>query len=490
MFIPRYVKATNHKYEVADSELLKFPFLVKKKTKLNTYSEDKVVEESEINDANAKIFNPDKYSLKEISNEELEVEDEKFVTMKCGRVRFENMKVPPGAPANLICEECEKAYSILRCDACDQVMCAKCADLCHPRSVRGTKVHDHEAKDKIRPLQRGDSSRIPPVNSFALPACDVFEEDFLKLKDLSVPNSLASYGIQLKPVQSTFSIPKFEANENVIFKDPVSGKDAYGRVLSEWDFLHGEVGPSVKRGEGSSVWFIVEMKALIDNVNDISEIMKLARPIPPPIEYPILEGLKDRQCRFEYYKARDISRNVEKANIVRSVGPINHFTAISSDTETYLNNFHFSKLSKEDISSQFQVILPSDLPLQNPSVSQNRIVDHALGYLSDDIINSMEYLKYHKTKEYIRRAINILVLPEHELVKPEEKAEVLNKARFDAMENIIERVFMKLLHRYLSLSFGIWKGNMEHLKEQQQHYCARRIQTAVRRWLCRVSITM
>lgn len=42
-------------------------------------------------------------------------------TVQCGRVQFDNIPIPPDAPKDLVCEECEKEFSVFKCTACDQV---------------------------------------------------------------------------------------------------------------------------------------------------------------------------------------------------------------------------------------------------------------------------------------------------------------------------------------------------------------------------------
>ena len=79
-------------------------------------------------------------------------------TIACGRIKFEGVVVTVDAPLELVCEECEKHLSVLKCEACNQVFCSQCADLCHPREDMGKKLHPHEAFDFIRSIRLGDTS--------------------------------------------------------------------------------------------------------------------------------------------------------------------------------------------------------------------------------------------------------------------------------------------------------------------------------------------
>lgn len=64
-------------------------------------------------------------------SEENEGEEKKTKTVLCGRIRFEGVEVKDAKPIELICEECEKVYSVIFCKACNQVYCMRCAGLCH-----------------------------------------------------------------------------------------------------------------------------------------------------------------------------------------------------------------------------------------------------------------------------------------------------------------------------------------------------------------------
>lgn len=169
-----------------------------------------------------------------------------------GRIHFEESVpnsddiIAPGAPTDLLCEECEKEYSVVYCEACAQVFCPKCVLLVHPRTNLNQELHPHEYGDIIRPLQVGDTSTAPPLDkTFYLPTNDLFEEDYAQLIDLTVPKSLAintalpDVAKNITPITS--SLVKFHANDIVLFLDPISHQEAYGRVCSEWDMRHGEV---------------------------------------------------------------------------------------------------------------------------------------------------------------------------------------------------------------------------------------------------------
>ena len=53
-------------------------------------------------------------------NEEKSLTEQR-VTVQSGRIRFENVILPPDAPKDLICEECETALSSFFCLECSQV---------------------------------------------------------------------------------------------------------------------------------------------------------------------------------------------------------------------------------------------------------------------------------------------------------------------------------------------------------------------------------
>ena len=168
------------------------------------------------------------------------------------------------APVDILCEECEKRSVAFFCSLCDQMLCARCEELCHQADFDGVK-HSHIDEKAVRPVQYGDISRvyIPPI-VFNLPEYELneFEYSALSNVDITIPNSLANSknsGMGLNsavlplsnsgPVSSsgqgggpkiisndaknfrTIESKDFLLNEYVVFFDPINKRKSFGRIL-------------------------------------------------------------------------------------------------------------------------------------------------------------------------------------------------------------------------------------------------------------------
>lgn len=268
--------------------------------------------------------------------EVLSIEDEQVLKKRrakgpaLGQIRMtyeESLKLlQQDAPKNLICEECEKNISVNYCSACNQVFCIKCVELCHPRSNLGTLLHEHEADGCIRILQAGDTSRIVKFETFNLPNNEFFEDEMCKMFNLNQPGTLVSdksvvVTKSTKPIIN--QIAKFSVNEVLLFRDPVSRQDAYGRVISEWDFRHGLSAPVISRGDESGIYYVIEM---IDLVGD-KEILSLVELVTPKDQknFPEMDGVKDDPLRYSRYLTSYIHRKIRQHFVRKKLGPKFHF---------------------------------------------------------------------------------------------------------------------------------------------------------------------
>lgn len=89
-----------------------------------------------------------KVDFKEQSIDEEDAGKPKTITMNCGMIKFQDIVIPPSAPTDLICEECEVAISVLYCRRCKQVFCMRCAEQCHPKPY-GEDYHPHEVCNEL-----------------------------------------------------------------------------------------------------------------------------------------------------------------------------------------------------------------------------------------------------------------------------------------------------------------------------------------------------
>lgn len=256
------------------------------------------------------------------------------ISVMCGRIKFAGIVVPPDAPKDLICEECEKAFSVYYCNACQQLQCESCADMVHPKDYGGALLHAHEVNDRIRPVQKGDVSKIKPDTSFVMPDTELFEDDYCRMKDLSRPHSLSTNAVAT-PQPSTVicrQAPKYDANQIVLFIDPYKGSDAYGRIISQWDHRHSSAAPAILRGDASNVYYIVQMLGAVPHMGLIHRLEELCHPerVKPTDSalYVNIEGVERDGERQIMAGAREVNRRVQELRNIQLLGPKHHLRQI------------------------------------------------------------------------------------------------------------------------------------------------------------------
>ena len=221
------------------------------------------------------------YGIKVLEEEKNQAEPEiRTATKTSGRIQFANVTIPPDAPKDLICEECEKRFAVYHCHGCRQIFCYDCADLCHPRVSANTLQHEHEANGYIRGLKHGDVSRVKIENDFYLPDHEVHPEEFSKVKDLArantlVTNDTAADRFVLHPArQLPANKLMYKVNQLVLFSDPFTSQRAYGRVISEYDQRHGTPAtPALLRGEDSHLYYTLERIDLLVHADDLETLL-------------------------------------------------------------------------------------------------------------------------------------------------------------------------------------------------------------------------
>ena len=402
--------------------------------------------------------------------------------LKCGRIRFEGIPVIVEEPLRLLCEECEKQYSVIYCSACDQVMCGKCADLTHQRSNAGMTLHPHETPDRwgktfIRPVEKGDISRVKIEKVFSLPNYEIHEEDLAYQTDLTKPNSLTTCLKQdIQKSMQFYGNAAYNSGEILLFIDPVTSEQAFGRVISEWDFRHGSVAPSIIRGDKSGVWYIVEMIDLIANVGSLEDVIKVIQEQQPPKEYPVLEDVQDIPYRHDIIKARDYNDLVKALNKVLKYGPINHLNL--PDDNRFRKNGNNTNSGQE--------FLEHDDENDNKNNEDSDNEDQFSLSLAKKPKHARERLyKHYVGNKDIDRCLKILVLGEAELCRVDERAKLLANAKFSFLQEFLSKRFFSIFQTMISRGFYIWKDSMESLRIWKMHKCSQKIQSIARRWLCR-----
>lgn len=258
-------------------------------------------------------------------------------TIMVNRISFQRRPDSPDPPKDLICEECEKFFAVLYCSGCQEVFCERCADLCHPREYGNSVLHQHEVDDRIRRIKFGDKSRVVKDNTFYLPATEMFEEDLAKVKDLSKPNTLSTnLQEQEQANKQEYKQPtKFQVNQMVLFKDPHDDSDSYGRIISEWDERHGNVGPAILRGQKSLVNYIVQMLGKLPK-HGLIEALEELKPKDPAKTRGMLthikpEGLEIDEERAVHYESHRLNKRVQAARNVQIFGPKYHLRQINKN---------------------------------------------------------------------------------------------------------------------------------------------------------------
>jgi hypothetical protein len=266
--------------------------------------------------------------------EEEEEEDPnkpKTVTMKCGMIKFQNIVVPPSAPMDLICEECEKSIAVIFCGRCSELFCMRCAELVHPAPY-GEEYHPHELADCMRAVAFGDVSKIKLKNEFVMPSIELHEEDYLKVKDLTKPQTLSTSVTAVQPSTTPHLHPKYDVMQVVLFTDPHTEQEAYGKIVSQWDQRHGSMAtPAILRGCDTVVFYIVQLMGFTKHVVNIGTLVPSAAVVEKIENYPVIEGVELDEMLQHRKQANKVDKRIaEVAGIVR-LGPKHHLR----DTKTY-----------------------------------------------------------------------------------------------------------------------------------------------------------
>ena len=472
--------------------------------------------------------------------------DKKRVKAKCGKIQFDfEVEVPPEVKE--LCEECCKGISAIYCLDCDQLMCARCQVLCHPRDKMGAEPHPHEKPDRfgktrIRPLDETDigRSRVVVDRTFYLPTHEYLESSYLSDRpngwDITVPNGLAfnkSYTASKAPLSASMlegdgpSMLKYSQGDRLIFYDPASGKEAFGRVVSEWDLRHGAVAPTMIRGDQCCPYYVVEMIDFVANIGGPDKVTTIVEPPPPPVEFPVFYNAEYIPFRDNKLKALQLDKKVAAAKLVQQVGPRRHFKdeekRVRAEEGSPKSRFQLNMAaehtgltpppSREASPSRLQQLL---FEVNSSMLMPSATGDEPGGADDDDDVSSIggseggepglrsagnrgllpspresrDRLLLSSISEMdsgvdmgnvnLQRATRLLVLPETLLCRPQERSRLLANARFGAVKKVIDRTFVNLFKQMQRTGFDVWVSNMAFIRERQLFACARRIQAMAR----------
>ena len=501
----------------------------------------------------------------EKSKEELKVQVEgehkktETVSVMVGRVLFEGV-IKETKVLNLLCEECANDLAVMKCIQCDQIFCARCCQLCHPLTQEDEGMHLHERMGTrlgrptglgFRPLQHGDTSRVKIEIPFEMPDRIVQEEEFEKLKlnphtDLTKVNCLAvNRDDDKKPSRDPYQNPRFQVGEQLLFMDPDSHEEAYGRVISEWCFRHGQSAPPVLRGEGAIVYYMVHKLGLCSELGpDCYAKLVRAKPECEKLApLPKLEGCEDAKYRQEKYLAGDIDRKLAEMRTLQKYGPKHHLKSefpeldpeevvidrskgvpefkpepndlisenpprkLYQHLQLHKNDNGVDPYEQKHISSievnpksprratlrrYKHALKPGHVGSEdNPSVSSaNSSVNSYYHTVADDdvsILSGINPIGIHAENDEVdmEQALGLLVLPDYALERPSKKLERLLKAKFARVRGALERRFMNGVEESYRWAFTIWHDQLDELKNKKFYICARKIQSVARMWFLR-----
>eukprot|EP01041_Mallomonas_annulata_P002761 gene2761-5442_t len=317
-------------------------------------------------------------------------------------------------------------------------------------------------------LLEGDVTEGSSKAIFAQPVYEVYEEELQKHVDISKPNSLATnktsaLGTKICPSTATRQMPIYSVGDAVILIDPVSNLEAYGKILSEWDFRHGKAAPTIIRGDTSLVWYMVEIQGFMKDVEDYSTLSKQIDSTPPPVEYPVLYGLKSSSLRQEHELSQTVSAQVRDVRELQEFGPKMHLRASAASTESLARAAIGKAMAQEEWSTVKTAVEVSK------HATKRTLVD-ALGVIED--------------KE-IQRCLRVVVMPEMALHCVGDQQKLLMHEKYDKVRRVLENVFSTLLKDKLRFAVDIWKVKLLLIREVVRRKAAVRIQATCRRWLCR-----
>lgn len=162
----------------------------------------------------------------------------------------------------------------------------------------------------------------------------------VKHRNIEVPNSLAANG-PLAPLsnQPCLSL-QYKRGDILVYIDPITHDEVYGRVESEWDFRNSEAAPSLIRGgDGALTHYIIrylgpvtplilhklekgEDPTVHDMPKEYTESKKERKALLQSL--PILEGVKSVNLRAERVLANKIDKRLNLTKYLRLHGPMHH----------------------------------------------------------------------------------------------------------------------------------------------------------------------
>mmetsp|Transcript_20241 Transcript_20241/g.34121 ORF Transcript_20241/g.34121 Transcript_20241/m.34121 type:complete len:1274 (+) Transcript_20241:165-3986(+) len=445
----------------------------------------------------------------------------------------------------LLCEECEKRNSVLKCEMCDQIFCPKCFNLCHSRPQFGLIQHPHELdKDLfVRPVQEGDTSCVVVDNNFYLPDYECHEEYLKETHDITKPNTLVTTEhykvIDKVPLNQAISKLMYKEGDVLVYIDPVTKVEVYGRVESDWDFRNDRSAPTLIRGEGGGLtWYVVRYLGEVtpkvlelleqDKALDYDETAdeETKRQEALMLDIPNLDGVGSSMLRQERLMASRINKRIAKMKKIVKFGPKHHLNpAVPKGFGTVNDGDDSSVGAIDDHSSLCSSSLgpppgvdslDDDAMYRKPKTSRggssmistkklteteirqaNLPKDIAARRTLDGLVAAYSYINevqaelnhevYHMSDEepLIKRRLKILLLAENSLTRPSDRLKLMQLRQKEKIRRALVKRFARMFGGWTSWAFSRWKDLSDRLRAEEHFRCAQFIQKHIRRFLMR-----
>lgn len=453
--------------------------------------------------------NPDRgYLIADLDEEEVKkIEQSKVengeIEILCNGIRFKGRSCNELVLPQLICEECEKVQSSVKCEECDQVFCVTCYSMCHERLEGGTVLHPHEVEKMVRPVRFGDSSSVIIDSSFVMPNYEFYENDMDKIRPLEKPHTLALSDTVESEVITACNPLKYQRGDIVLYQDAVLNCEVYGKVESEWDLRNGDSAPALLRsaGVGLSCYIVrchgVVTADILKQLEDTGDGADSPTKTTSSRRLPVLEGVECMTLTSERVLANRIDKKLHRAKYYREFGPKHHLNppiprgfggadgddeslgAMDSDSdhdsvsELPPPTAHSQGKSKIKLSSRQSLeqlpSLQSTRPptaeeiraksLPHPIASRRGIdgVIAAYSYVAEKEA-SLQHRVYDITLEapLLQRRNMISIQSEDTLITPKERLRLQKLRRHERIQRILTKRMAALSSNWLRFAFQIW----------------------------------
>ena len=449
----------------------------------------------------------------------------------------------------LLCEECEKRNSVLKCEICDQIFCPKCYNLCHARQQFGALLHPHEMdKDLfVRPITEGDTSSVVVDTTFYLPNYECHEEYLKDTHDITKPNTLAttdnSKVVSKVPLTQAVNSVMYAEGDVLVYIDPVTKKEVYGRVESDWDFRNDKSAPTLIRGEGGGLtWYVVrylgeatpkvlellEQDKGLDFDAEANEAEKKQEALM--LEMPNLDGVGSSQLREERLMASRINKRIAKMKKSVLFGPKYHLNPIIPKGFGTVNDGDDSSVGAVDdrslcsgstmgggaagITRVNSAAPPPSAGKGNPRakiISTKKLTplelrqaalpkDVAANRTMEGLVAAYSYIKEveagfnHQLYDIVdeepimTRRLKILLLSESSLTRVSDRLKLMKLREKEKIRRALTKRFARMFGGWTAWAFSGWKDLSDSLRRDEENRSATFIQKQIRCYLKRVSI--